>query len=171
MAQHLILPGSLTAAYTATQYSKGLTPRLGDTYFDQARNKAYIFLMNDGSGAIAAKLAVRALATDLSDFHAVVASTTITGNELLFAGVRVSGATSLAQNEYGWFQVKGSATFTASSDTTTANLGVMTSNQSAGQVEAASADDAGIRGTFGIAETTTASGDVVVKLTYNVWGV
>ena len=171
MAQHLILPGSLTAAYTATQYTRGLTPRLGDTFFDQANNKAYIFLMNDASGAIAANLAVRALATDLADFHCVVSSTTIADNELLFAGVRVTGATSLAEDEYGWFQVKGTATFTASSDTTTANLGVCTSNQSAGQVEAAADTAAGIRGTFGIAQTTTASAAVVVKLTYNCWGV
>ena len=171
MAQYLILPGSLTAAYTATQYTKGLTPRLGDTYFDQARGKTYIFLMNNAAGAIAAKLATRALTTDKTNFYCQVASTTIAGNELLFAGVRVAGATSLAQNEYGWFQVKGSATVTASSDTTTAELGVCTSNQSAGQVEAAADTSAGIRGTFGVAETTTASGDVVVKLTYNVWGV
>ena len=171
MAQHLILPGSLTAAYTATQYTNGLTPRLGDTYFDQALNKAYIFLKNDGSGSIAAKLAMRALATDLSLFYCVVSSTTIADNELLFAGVRVSGSTALAQDEYGWFQVKGSVTMTASSDTCTANLGVCTSNQSAGQVEAAADSAAGVRGTFGVAETTTASGDVVVKLQYNVWGV
>lgn len=170
MAQHLILPGSLTAAYTDTQYTNGLTPRVGDTYFDQANNKAYIFLKNLGT-SVAAKLAVRATTTDLSAFGCRVASTTIADNELLFAGVRVSGSTALAQNEYGWFQVKGSVTMTASSDTTTANLGVCTSNQSAGQVEAAADSTAGIRGTFGVAETTTASGDVVVKLTYNVWGV
>jgi hypothetical protein len=171
MAQHLILIGSLTGAYTQAQYDDGLLPRVGDTYFDQANNKAYIFLKNDASTAIAAKLAVRATTTDLANFFCRVASTTIADNELLFAGVRVSGATSLAEDEYGWFQVKGTVTMTASSDTTTANLGVCTSNQSAGQVEAAADTAAGIRGTFGVAQTTTASGDVVVKLTYNVWGV
>lgn len=170
MSNYLILPGSLTAAYTATQYNNGLTPRVGDTFEDQANGKKYIFLKNAGSGSVAAKLAVRATTTDLSSYFCRTCDTTIANNELLFAGVRVSGSTALAQDEYGWFQVMGSVTMTASSDTTTANLGVMTSNQSAGQVEAASNDSAGIRGTFGIAETTTASGDVVVRLVYNVWG-
>ena len=168
--QHNIFPGSLTAAYTATQYTNGLTPRYGDTFHDQANGKRYIFLKNLGSGSIAAKTGAVSLTTDRAAFGCRAPSTTIAGNELCNAGIRVSGATTVAQNESGWFQIGGSATVTASSDTTTADLGVVYSNQSAGQVEAAADSAAGIRGTIGIAATTTASGDVVVHLTYNCWG-
>jgi hypothetical protein len=172
MAQHLILPGSLTAAYTDTQYTtKALLPRVGDTYYDQANAKAYIFLKNTGSSAIPAKTVATALTTAKSSFTCELPAAT---NDLPFAGARVSGATSLAQNEYGWFQVKGSATLLADAAGTTAEKHCVTSNATAGRVETQSSTYAVAMGpatVFGIAETTTTTGDVVVSLVGNVWGI
>lgn len=163
--------GDLTAVYTATQYTAGATPRVGTVRFDAKGTKKYIFLKNAGATAITAKLGAVATTTMSSSYFCTIASTTVADNELLFAGVRVSGADSMAQNEYGWFQIGGAATLVAGTDTTTANLGVMFSDISAGKVEASANSDSGIRATFGVAQTTTASGDVVVSLSYNIWGV
>lgn len=172
MAQYLILPGSLTAAYTDTQYTtKGLLPRVGDTYHDQRSSKTYIFLKNTGSSAIAAKLCATSLTTSKAAFACELPAAT---NDLPFAGCRVSGATSLAQNEYGWFQIKGSATITADAAGTTAEKHCVTSNATAGNVETQSSTYAVAMGpatVFGIAQTTTTSGDVVVQLVGNVWGI
>ena len=166
-----IFIGLTTDAYTETQYTTDLTiPRRGQWYQDPANGKKWVFLENEGTASLAAQLAARATTTDKATFKCRTMSTTITDNELLFAGVRVTGATAVADDEYGWFQIGGSCTMTASSDTTTAELGVVASNQSAGQAEAAADSAAGIRGTFGTAETTTASADVVVSLFYNVYG-
>ena len=163
--------GDLTAVYTATQYTAGATPRVGTVRTDAKGTKKYIFLKNAGASAIAAKIGAIATTTMKSSYFCTLASTTVASNENLFAGFRVSGATSMAQDEYGWFQISGSATVTASSDTTTAEVGVCFSNQTAGTVEASADTAAGNRTQFGVAQTTTASGDVVVSLTYNVWGV
>lgn len=169
--QYLILPGSLTAVYTATQYTNGVTPRVGDTYFNQASGKGYIFLKNSGASAITASLVATALTTDKTNFFCSLPAAT---NDLPFAGVRAVGATSMAQNEYGWFQIKGSATVTADAAGTTAEKHCVTSNATAGNVETQSATYATAMGpgtVFGIAETTTAGAVAVVKLVSNVWGI
>lgn len=164
--------GTLTEITTNAEYTGAVgSARRGQVYIDRAAGKKYIFLMNNAATATATQLGTRALTTDKTNFYCQVMSTTITANELLFAGARVTSATTVAQNESGWYQIGGSATLTASSDTTTADLGVVCSNQSAGQVEAAADSAAGIRGTFGIAETSTSSADVVVKITNSVWGI
>lgn len=171
MSQYLILPGSLTAAYTDAQYTKGLLPRVGDTYYDQANGKAYIFLKNTGASAITAGLVATALTTAKTSFTCELPATT---NDLPFAGARVLLATSLAQNEYGWFQVKGSASLIADAAGTTAEKHCVTSNATAGNVETQSSTYATAMGpatVFGIAETTTTAGAVKVNLVSNVWGI
>lgn len=163
---HLV--GSLTAAYTGTNVTDhGLYK--GMIFKDYSAKKAYIFLMNNGASAITEKLVCMALTTDKQNFNCTLAAATAALEP--FAGVRVTGAASLAQNEYGWFQVSGSATLQAGSDTTTAEFGVVSSNQTAGKVEAAPDTGVGARATFGTAETSTSSADVVVHLHRNVWGV
>jgi hypothetical protein len=166
--QNTLLIGSLTENYTATEVSN-LGLKAGMVYRDYAAGKAYIFLKNNGATAISAKLVCMALTTDKASFYCTLAAATVALAP--FAGVRVSGADSLAQDEYGWFQVIGSATLQAGSDTTTADLGVVSSNITAGKVEAAPDTGVGAVATFGIAQTTTASADVVVHLNKNVWGV
>jgi hypothetical protein len=168
MAHNTLLIGSLTASYTATEYAN-LGLKVGMVYKDEPNGKAYIFLKNSGATAITEKLACVALTTDKQNRFCTLAAATAAVAP--FAGVRVVGATSMAQGEYGWFQCCGSATFTASSDTTTAEIGVVTSNQTAGTVEAAADTGVGSFASFGIAETTTASAAVVVHLSRNVWGV
>lgn len=171
MAQYLILPGSLTAAYTLTQYNNGLTPRVGDTYHDQRNSKTYIFLKNTGSSSIAASLVATSLTTSKASFACELPAAT---NDLPFAGVRVVGATAVAQNEFGWFQVKGVATVTADAAGTTAEKHCVTSNATAGNVETQSSTYATAMGpatVFGIAQTTTTAGVAVVNLVGNVWGI
>ena len=169
--QYLILPGSLTAAYTLTQYNNGITPRVGDTYFNQSNGKAYIFLKNTGSSALAASICATSLTTAKAAYTCELPAATA---DLPFAGVRVVGATSLAQNEFGWFQVKGVATVTADAAGTTAEKYITTSNGTAGNVEVQASTYAVAMGPatiFGIAHTTTTAGVAVVTLTGNCWGI
>ena len=162
--------GTLTEIYTDTEYGTGQKcPRLGAVWHDFAAGKAYIFLMNNGATAITAQLLCMALTTDKAAFKCTLAAAT--ASLLPFAGVRVPSATSMAQNEYGWFQVIGSATLSAGASTTTADLGVQSSADTAGKVEVAANTGIGAFGSFGIAQTSTANGDVVVHLQRNVWGV
>lgn len=98
--------GSLTAAYTATQLAAGDVPQLGQRYYDPATNKEYVFLQNAGATAIGASQCAKV--NDSSAFKVEI-SDTLSGYD--FAGVRPVGATDLDQNECGWFQVKGNATF------------------------------------------------------------
>lgn len=168
MEHHLLTPGSLTAVYTATQYTAGLTPRVGDTYHDAVNSKKYIFLKNTGASAITAKLVAVSLTTSKSAFACSLPAAT---NNLPFAGARVSGATSMAQNEYGWFQIAGSATLTADAAGTAAEAYVTTSNATAGNVEALAGTAAvDAVNAFGIAEATVTAGDAVVILNKNLWG-
>ena len=160
--------GSLTATYSATDIAtNGL--KAGMIYKDYAAGKAYIFLKNNGATAITEELVCMALTTDKASFFCTLAAATVALAP--FAGTRITGADSLAQDRYGWFQVIGSATLQAGSDTTTADPGVVSSNQTAGKVEAAPDTGVGAVATFGIAQTTTSSADVVVHLNKNVWGV
>ena len=75
-----------------------------------------------------------ALTTDKAAFFCSLAAATDALRP--FAGVRPVGATSMAQNEYGYFQVAGSATFTHSGgQATAAEEGVVSSATTAGRVE------------------------------------
>ncbi len=160
--------GDLTAVYTATQYTAGLTPRVGVKYYDAQNDKVYIFLkVKTGSSSIAAKLLGVALTTSKAAFECELPAAT---NNLPFAGARVSGATTIAADQYGWFQIKGSTTLTADAAGTTAEAYCTTSNATAGNVEAlASTAAADAVNSFGIAQTTTTAGDVVVHLTGGVY--
>lgn len=168
------LIGSLTEAYTSTQYDAGATPRLGQTYFDEKNGKKYIFLKNTGSSAITASLIAMALTTAKSAFTCTLAAAT---DALIpFAGVRVVGATSLAQNEYGWFQIGGPASFLHSGGAATAAEEYIVSSASvAGKVEGGAptvATVASLAGGFAIAEAAKTTLDEVVaaNIVKNVWG-
>jgi hypothetical protein len=163
-----MLLGTLTDVYTAAQ-ANSLGVVVGTRYYDFARKGWFIFLMNNAATAITEKLVAVALGTDKSSYYCALAAAT--ASVMGFAGVRVSGADSLAQNYYGWFQCTGKATLVAGSDTTTADERVTTSNQAAGKVEACADTVAAHKASFGEAVTTTASGDVVVMLDRNVWGI
>lgn len=167
--EHLV--GSLTAAYTSTQYDAGSTPRVGDWFYDTTTKSKYIFLKNTGSASIAAS-DVATSTTTQRDTYLCQQAAGGTNNQA-FAGARRSDATSLAQNEYGWFQISGKATLTADAAGTTADSGVVTSNATAGAVEAQSSTYAIAMcpaTVFGIARTTTTAGAVVVDIVGNVWG-
>jgi hypothetical protein len=167
-----IFPGSLTAAYTDTQYStNGLTPRVGDTFYNQSNGKKYIFLKNAGATAITAQLVATATTTQKSAFTCSLAAATDALQS--FAGVRVASATSLAQNEYGWFQIGGSATFLHSGGAAVAaDEGIVTSATVAGKVEGAAAT-AVADASFAFAEAakTTLNEVVTGNIVRNVWGV
>lgn len=99
-----VLIGSLNENYTATDYSDGKTPPLGYVYA-AADGKKYIFVKNTGATAIAAKKCAKV--TSLANKEVQI-NATLAGN--LFAGIRPSGADSLAQNEYGYLQIAGRTT-------------------------------------------------------------
>jgi hypothetical protein len=170
MAENHMFPGALTAVYTSTQYTNGLTPRVGDTFFDQANVKKYIFLkVKTGSSSIPAKTCAVALTTSKTSLECELPAAT---NNLPFAGARVTSATTIAADEYGWFQIGGSATLLADAAGTTAEAYCTTSNATAGRVEAlASTAAVDAVNAIGIAETTTTTGDVVVILNKNLWGI
>lgn len=166
------LIGSLSDIYTATQYSNGLTPLVGDWYYDENLKAKFIFLKMTGASSVAASLVVTALTTSKTTFGCELPAAT---NDLPFAGVRIVGATTLTQNTYGWFQISGSATLTACSSGTTAEKICVTSNtgSSEGKVETIASTYAVAMGPgtmIGIAETTTTSGVVKVSITSNIWG-
>lgn len=173
-----VRPGSLTEVYTSA------VVKAGSVWIDPSNGKKYIFLLNAGSSAISAKEC--AITSDASAYS-VTLNTTL--NSPSFAGVRVSGATDVAQNEYGWFQIGGNATciFGDSALTTTAGQGVVLDDDSDGgrigggdyDVSATvnettvEATTNAILGTFGIAQATvnTTDADVEVQITKNIWGV
>lgn len=183
-AQEIIL-GSATDVFTRTQYNAGQTPKVGQYFYNLSLSFGpigyYIFLRNSGSSAIAANQVASAVATDRAWTTTTITSTTTptpacslaaATNNLPFAGARVSSATSMAQNEFGWFQISGYATLTADAAGTTADAYVTTSNATAGSVEAlASTNAVDAVNAFGIAETTTTAGLVKVDLTNCVWAI
>lgn len=172
MARLEMLIGSLTAAYTDTQYTTNTaTPRVGDWFYDPATKAKYIFLKNSGSASIAA-----------SDY--AVATTTMPATftckqgtgvaQEPFAGTRIVGATSLAQNEYGWLQCSGACTITADAAGTAAGKGITSSDATAGAIETQSSTYATSMCAVtipGTARTTTTSAVAVCDICGNVWGV
>lgn len=168
------LIGSLTAVYTQTQYAAGATPRLGQVYFDEKNCRKYIFLKNSGATAIAAQEITMSLTTDKSSFFCSLSAATDALRP--FAGVRAVGATSMAQNEYGWFQISGSATFTHSGgQASVAEEGLVSSATTAGRVEGEASGPFTIGshpGVFAVAEAAVSTAvDVKGSITRNIWGV
>lgn len=164
----------LKAAYTAAQYTAGTIWRLGAHFVDPKTAKKYIFLKNTGASAITARLIAMALTTDKSNFYCSLAAATDALRP--FAGVRVPSATSLAQNEYGWFQIGGSAEFLHSGGAATvAEEGIVSSASVAGKVEGEASGPFTIAshpGVFAVAEAakTTLDETVVASITRNIWG-
>lgn len=177
--------GDVTASYTTAQYVRGDTPKLGDWYYDHVRHAKFIFLRNSGSAAIAAQNVAVSLTTNRayspiaatatafqSATPAVIQAAGGTNNQA-FGGSRVTGATSVAQHECGWFQISGPANLTADAAGTTADSIQVTSNATAGNVETISSTYAVTMGPgtmIGLARTTTTSGTAVVDITSNCWG-
>lgn len=175
--------GSATQVFTLTEYNNGQTPKCGQRIYNNNLGWGpigdYIFLRNSQSTSIAASLVCSALLGDRVWTTTSITSTTVptpscqlaaTTNNLPFGGVRVVGATSVAQNEFGWFQISGAAVLTADAAGTTAEAYVTTSNATAGNVEAlASTAAVDAVNAFGIARTTTTAGVVNVDLTNSVW--
>jgi hypothetical protein len=165
------LIGSLTASYTAAEYAAGKTPLLGQVFEDIKAGKRYIFLKNTGATSITAGQIAIATATGWASFFCQVS----TGNSNVekFAGSRVLSATAVAQNEYGWFQVGGSASLIADAAGTAADKVVVPSNATAGAIEDAETLNTGVAtaAAFGVAQTTTTGGAVIVQLNRNFWGV
>lgn len=175
--------GTLTQVWTLTEYSAGLCPKVGTTFYNENLSVGpvgwYIFLRNSQSTAIAASLVCSALLGDRVWTSSSITSTTAptpscqlaaTTNNLPFGGVRVVGATSVAQNEFGWFQISGAATLTADAAGTAPETYVTTSNATAGRVESLAGTAAvDAVNAFGIARTTTTSATCLVDLTNSVW--
>ena len=172
----------MTAAYTSAQYDAGECPPAGSVYYDEATGKKYIFLENVSATTEAQE------AVCISDASAWQVTPNSTLNKQ-FAGVRVVGATDLADTEYGWFQIGGNATMiygdTAQAvvsgsgvvlddDSDTGRIGGVIPSVSTG-VDAATLTLAlkSIEGVFGIAQASvsTTDADVEVQLVTNVWGV
>lgn len=168
MSGYPALIGLFTDTYTAAQLAAGSCPALGTEYTDPANGKKYKFLQNSGATAITASLACVALGTDKSAYKCALAAAT--DAVMGFAGVRVVGASSMAQNECGWFQIGGPATFTAGATGTTVDDRVITSADAAGKVEVMAATVASHKASFGEAVTSTTADVVVVNIDRSVWG-
>ena len=151
--------GNRTQVFTATEYTNGDTPRLGDLEYDPDYKTFFRYLKNSGATSIAAQLVAMSLTTGKSAYTVTLAATT---DALIpFAGVRVPGATTVAQNEQGWFQVGGQATFShGGGQATAAEEGIVSSATTAGTVEGGAptvATVASQAGVFAIAEAAVST--------------
>lgn len=99
------LLGSLTEIWTATEYAAGKCPRLGTQYKDPKTGKTYLFVKNTSASALNAKEACK-----ITSWSAFEVEPNDVASNAAFGGLRVSGATAMTQNTYGWVQVLGSAT-------------------------------------------------------------
>lgn len=162
----LAIPGDVLQNYTSEE-AAGVP--VGTVAYDPYYKAKFIFLKNNGAGAIAEKLVALALGTNKSSYFCALAAATV--SLMGFAGVRVAGANSLAAGEFGWFQISGKATFVASSDSVTVDQYVNTSNIAAGQIETMPATVAGLQAKIGQAVASATSEDVSVMIDSNVWGV
>jgi hypothetical protein len=185
MNNNLVTP-NLTAAYTAAQVSAlQVCPKLGSEYQDPVTGKKYKFLKNAGATTITAQMA--AVISDASAFTVAVNNTL---NAPDFAGARVTGATDLAQNESGWFQISGNATLIlgASANALTANQegividddadcgkvgkAVITTGATVNQTTTEAAL-AGVNGVFALNQggaLSATDADVECQLIRNCWG-
>jgi hypothetical protein len=160
------LIGSLTQNYSAADVAAGKTPQAGQVYVDRQRNITYMFLCNkEAASAITEGVGCVTKTTAHRDAFGVIIGGAGEGD--IFAGVRPDGADSLAAGEYGWFIVKGKATFQVSTATaaTAVDLGA------AGIVADAANDAAGAKGVFGTTGDAGTGGDCDVWIHRNIWGV
>lgn len=181
-----LVTANLTAVYTAAEVTaQKICPPLGTLYQDPKTGKKYKFLKNAGATAITAQMA--AVISDASAFTVAVGNTL---NNPAFAGCRVTGATSMAQNESGWFQISGNATLilgdTANAltanqegividdDTDCGKVGkaVITTGATVNQ-STAEAALAGVNGVFALNQggaISATDADVECQLIRNAWG-
>ncbi len=163
------LMGSLTDKYTATQSTNGLIPAVGDWYYDENLKAKFIFLKNSGATAITASLATYAQTTDKSAFFTAI----ITASAALvtFAGVRVVGAASMAQGEFGWFQISGPAKITVGGSMLTADTTVSPEGVTAGTIISSPNTGVGAQTAFAACEAADLTTVVTkVNIFRNVWG-
>lgn len=158
--------GSRKDTYTDTDYTTNLSlPPLGKLEWDPDYNAFFRLLKNTGAATIAASLVAVALGTDKTDFKCALAAAT--DAVIGFAGIRVVGATDVAQNEYGWFQVTGNGSFLHSGgQASAANEAIVTSASVAGKVEGGAPTVntvASLIATIGLCEATATVLDTVVK--------
>lgn len=134
-----VMVGDRTSVYDATDYDTNMSvPRVGQLEYDPVYKAFFRFIKNVGASALTEKLVAVAAGADKTDYEVAVAAAT--DGLLTFAGVRVPGASSMAQNEYGWLQVSGPATFLHSGGAATvADDGIITSASVAGKVEGVAA--------------------------------
>lgn len=157
--------GDRTAVFTLEEYNNGSTPRVGDLEYDPDHKAFFRFLKNTGASAIPAQMVAVALTTNKSAYGCTLAAAT---DALVpHAGVRVAGATSMAQNEFGWFQVSGQASWLHSGGAAVAaEEAVVTSATVAGKVEGGAPTVntvASALATIAIAEAAVSVLDTVVK--------
>lgn len=152
---------SRTAAYTSADFDN-IAAMLGRLEYDPEYKAFFRFVKNTSATALAAQIAAVAAATAKSAYTVTLAAATDSLQS--FAGVRVPGATDLAQNEYGWVQVSGQATFLHSGGAATiADDGIQTSGTVAGKVEAHTDSALGALASFAIAEAVVSVLDTNVK--------
>ncbi len=154
--------GSRTEVFTDTEYTAGKCPKVGKLEYDPTYQAFFRFVKNVGSAALAAKICAVSLTTSKSAY--AVEKAAATDALQVFAGVRVPGATDMAQNEYGWVQVSGQATFLHSGGAASvANEGIVTSATVAGKVEGDADTAASAKGVFAICEAAKTTLDEEVK--------
>ena len=137
-----------------------------------SKGRAWIWLKNVGSAAVAATKTV--VPTTHSGFT-VTLSTALAG---AFGGVRAKGADSMAQNKWGWFQVRGLAYFTFgdTAQALTANDEhlVTDDDTDGGNVGKAANDAASVAGGFARNQSGAVSAtdaEVIAAIYENCWGV
>jgi len=162
------LIGSLTAAYTAAEVAApGRTPQVGQIYTDPKTGKVYRFMTNgEAVNAIAAGVGCVSKGATARAVPSVIIGGA--GEGELFAGVRPSGATSLAAGESGWFQIRGPNAYFASG-TQTADTPVDLG--SSGVIADAANDVAGAKGAFGVGRDAATSAACYVDIVKNVFGI
>ncbi len=164
--------GSRTEVWTDTEYTTNRAiPRVGKLEYDPYYKAFFRLVKNTSATALAAQIAAVATGTAKSAFTVTLAGATDSLQN--FAGVRVPGATSMAQNEYGWLQVSGQATFLHSGGAASiADDGIQTSGTVAGKVEAHTDTALGALASFAIAEAavTTLDADVKASIVRCVFG-
>lgn len=158
--------GSRTEVFDTTDQASATTngsiPALGNLQYDPTYQAFFVLLQNSGATALTAGLVGVASATDKSANKIALAAATDALQS--FRGVRITGASSMAQNQIGWCQVSGNASFIHSGDTATAvDGGIVTSSTVAGKVEGAANSAAGAAGTFATAEAVVSVLDTAVK--------
>lgn len=153
---------SVTESYTDDEIqAAGLAGWVG---FIEQYGAWFKMLQNLGSDPITASLCALAATTDPENNACRLAET---ADALTFAGVRVVGAESLAQNAWGLFQISGVATLTFSDEATPeavlAGGGVNIDGSSGGKVQGAANSAAGVAGTFAVSHEAENVADATFK--------